>query len=126
VFQLKLNADDRAKAEDVMSKLVTRMMDGQEPQSFELGGGTFYSPMIPPGPLLAGVGKDRFMVVYDKDFDSAKARVESVANNVGKGFSNTDAWKGLSKHLLFGSATQSAREGTLSRNHTIIFLGISK
>jgi len=171
VFQLKLNADDRAKAQEVMSKLVTSMMQGQKPQSFELEGGTFYSPMGESGPLLAGVGKDRFMVVYDKDFDSAKARVESVTNNFGKGFSNTDAWKNVSehlprdsnligyfdltgiremveptlppdqkevyeeqgspflrpfKHLLFGSATQAARDKSRSRNHTVIFLGISK
>ncbi len=30
------------------------------------------------------------------------------------------------KYLLVGSATQRTREGTLSRNHTVLFLGISK
>jgi hypothetical protein len=30
------------------------------------------------------------------------------------------------KYLLVGSATQDAKNGTLSRNHTILFIGISK
>ncbi len=30
------------------------------------------------------------------------------------------------KNALFGSATQATREGNMSRNHTVIFLGVSK
>lgn len=168
VFQLKLKGEDRDKAAQSVDTIMEKVAPNAE--KFDAAGGTFYT-VDPSTGAVAGVGKDRLMVVYESDPDAAKAKVESVNTDLGKGLGSTDVWRDVSRHLprdsnsimyldikgvrelaegsmdgsdkseyeesaapfvrpfkylLIGSATQASREGNLSRNHTVMFLGVSK
>ncbi len=169
VFQLKLNAADHDKAAAAIDKLVNSTSSGQE-QKLDVTDGTFYAPSPDTG-LVAGVAKDRMLVIYDTDVAAATTRLKAVMGEMGKGLGSTPRWQEASKHLpkdsnvllyidvsglrqaiegiipadskteyeqsaapfvrpfkylTLGSAALPGSNGTLTRGHGILFLGISK
>lgn len=98
VFQLKLNGGDRDKAVNVVDKLMQAAAgSSSEIPSFDAAGGKFYdlgtmlSRSFPMG-LVAGVAKDRFMVVYTPSNGAVKPKLDDVWNNMGKGFGVGPKW----------------------------------
>jgi hypothetical protein len=97
VFQIKLSAADRPKAEESLKKFMDAMTGGEAP-TFEAAGGTFYA-VDPEMGLAAGVGSDRFMVVFTSTPEAAETFVGSVAGGFGKGLGSTPQWAEAQKHL---------------------------
>jgi hypothetical protein len=100
VFQLKLSADNRPRAEQALSALLDKMSPDGRPDKLSIAGGSFYdlSDVGPEG-VVAGITQDRLLVVYDPGRENAEEAVKAVTDNLGKGIGSTDQWREIAKHL---------------------------
>ena len=96
VFQLKLNGDDRAKAESSVRTVVDKTLKGQATE-FQAAGGTFFD--LGPGVGAIGVTGDRLVYVNAFMGGNSKAAVEAFNSKLGQGMGTTDKWKDISRHL---------------------------
>ncbi|HYP39315.1 MAG TPA: DUF3352 domain-containing protein [Chloroflexia bacterium] len=100
VFQLKLSADNRPKAEQALGTLLDKMSPDGRPDKLDVAGGSFYDLSdIGPEGVVVGVSQDRLLVVYDPGSQNAETAIKAVTDNLGKGIGSTEQWREVAKHL---------------------------
>jgi hypothetical protein len=99
-FQLKLNADNRPKAEQVLGTLLDKMLPEGRSNKLDVAGGSFYDLSdIGPEGIVVGITQDRLLMVYDPGSENAETAVKAVTDNLGKGIGSTEQWREVAKHL---------------------------
>ena len=120
ICQLKLSPDSRAKAGEIVPRLIEGASNGSTINETVDAGTRFYS--LPASSEFAvALTDDRLIYVQDEHWGEARARAKLVAANAGKGFGGTYQWKAISKHLpvdsnLIGYADVKAIREMSERN----------
>jgi hypothetical protein len=100
VFQLKLSAENRPRAEQALGTILDKMSPDGTPDKLDVAGGSFYDLSdIGPEGLVVGVTQDRLLVVYDPGSENAETAIKAVADNLGKGVGTTEQWREVAKRL---------------------------